>query len=246
MLCCCQIPCLPWHTPLASTSTGCTRVKVSPSQRCVPCTPAVSSAEDARVCASALPSPHSEQELGELQHRREEWQARLSEVVEGTREEDLTLQMEQARWAAANRQKGMLCALPRPLCQPQAPHVGSNSQQTSYHRATQMQLSGASHNTGIISRQLLLCIQTMPYLRTWQGSMLTGTWLCRSRAEDLRAQLLEFQAPREESRQQMVDWLKSAAGEAKQVSTWCRKSPAAAGKAKQVSLRCRESPAAAC
>ncbi len=50
--------------------------------------------------------------------------------------------------------------------------------------------------------------------------MLTWKPLCRSRAEDLRAQLLEFQAPREESRQQMVDWLKSAAGEAKQVSMW--------------------------
>ena len=58
--------------------------------------------------------------------------------------------------------------------------------------------------------------------------MLTGQLLCRSRAEDLRAQLLEFQAPREESRPQMVDWLKSSAGEAKQVGVWCSECPAAA------------------
>ena len=93
-----------------------------------------------------------------------------------------------------------------------------------------MQLSRAqkgADNTAIISRQRLPSIQTVLYLRARQGSMLTGTLLRRSRAEDLRAQLLEFQAPREESRQQMVDWLKSAAGEAKQVSMWCRKCPAA-------------------
>ena len=71
--------------------------QMSLCQRCVPCNPAVSSAEDSRTRVSTLPSPHSEQELGELQHRREEWQARLSEVVEGTREEDLAQQMEQAR-----------------------------------------------------------------------------------------------------------------------------------------------------
>ena len=82
--------------------------------------------------------------------------------------------------------------------------------------------------TAFISRQLLPCIQTAPCLRAWQGSVLTGQLLCRSRAEDLRAQLLEFQAPREESRPQMVDWLKSSAGEAKQVGVWWSESPAAA------------------
>ena len=90
-------PLLPAH---CVPSTGCARVNVSPCQRCVLCNPAVSSAEDATIRVSTLPSPHSEQELGELQHRREEWQARLSEVVEGTREEDLALQIEEARWAA--------------------------------------------------------------------------------------------------------------------------------------------------
>eukprot|EP00891_Asterochloris_glomerata_P000259 jgi/Astpho2/259/Aster-x0016 len=79
----------------------------SPPRRCLSM-PQVSSAEDASARVSTLPSPHSEQELGELQHRREEWQARLSEVVEGTREEDLTLQMEQARSRAEDLRAQLL------------------------------------------------------------------------------------------------------------------------------------------
>lgn len=89
-----HLSCQPAH---CVPSAGCAHVKMPLSYRCVLWNHAVSSAEDASARVSTLPSPHSEQELGELQHRREEWQARLSEVVEGTREEDLTLQMEQAR-----------------------------------------------------------------------------------------------------------------------------------------------------
>ena len=96
-------------------------------------------------------------------------------------------------------------------------------------------LQGAK-KAATIPGQLLPCSQVVDYLRAQQGSMLTGKSLCRSRAEDLRAQLLEFQAPREESRQQMVDWLKDAAGEAKQVSMWCREGPAAVCHAPKVTL----------